>query len=156
MRISDWSSDVCSSDLARASLNYDNSNAGNADLRPQQNWRYELEANQSLGKWGSTKIQFVYVDAEDFVDVVPVDGGESVGNIPSAWAAAVVWSATINLDTAGLKGVKIGASGDLEISRLRNPFTGDKRQWSGFQDRSADFSLRHDIDRKSTRLNSSH
>src|SRR3546814_19453584 len=88
MRISDWSSDVCSSDL----------------LRPQQNWRYELEANQSLGKWGSTKIQFVYVDAEDFVDVVPVDGGESVGNIPSAWAAAVVWSATINLDPAGLKG----------------------------------------------------
>src|SRR3546814_7053174 len=94
MRISDWSSDVCSSDL----------------LRPQQNWRYELEANQSLGKWGSTKIQFVYVDAEDFVDVVPVDGGESVGNIPSAWAAAVVWSATINLDPAGLKGVKIEAS----------------------------------------------
>ncbi|MBB5705409.1 TonB-dependent receptor plug domain-containing protein [Sphingopyxis panaciterrulae] len=131
--------------LARAFLNDDNSNAGNADLRPQQNWRYELEANQSLGKWGSTKIQFVYVDAEDFVDVVPVDGGESVGNIPSAWAAAVVWSATINLDPAGLKGVKIEASVDLETSRLRDPFTGDKRQWSGFQDRSADFSLRHDI-----------
>src|SRR3546814_19954346 len=78
MRISDWSSDVCSSDL----------------LRPQQNWRYELEANQSLGKWGSTKIQFVYVDAEDFVDVVPVDGGESVGNIPRAWAAAEIGRAS--------------------------------------------------------------
>ncbi|SKB54010.1 TonB-dependent receptor plug domain-containing protein [Sphingopyxis flava] len=131
--------------LARAFLNDDNNNAGNADLRPQQNWRYEFEANQSLGKWGSAKLQLVYVDAKDFVDVVPVDGGESVGNIPKAWAAAVAGSATINLDPAGLKGVKIDLSVDLEKSGLRDPFTGEKRQWSGFQDRSADFSLRHDI-----------
>src|SRR3546814_8691226 len=99
-------------------------------------WRYELEANQTLGKWGSTKLRVVYVDAEDFVDVVPVDGGESVGNIPGAWAAAVLWSATVNLDPAGLKGVKIEASVDLETSRLRDPFTGERRRWSGFQDRS--------------------
>lgn len=131
--------------LARAFLNDGNNNAGNADLRPQQNWRYEFEANKSLGKWGSTKLQLVYVDAEDFVDVVPVDGGESVGNIPKAWAAAIVWSATVNLDPAGLKGVKIDASVDLEKSGLRDPFTGEKRQWSGFQDQSAELSLRHDI-----------
>lgn len=131
--------------LARAFLNDDNNNVGNADLRPQQNWRYEFEANKSLGRWGSTKLQLVYVDAEDFVDVVPVDGGESVGNIARAWAAAVAWSATINLDPAGLKGVKIDLSVDIEKSGLRDPFTGETRQWSGFQDRSAEFSLRHDI-----------
>src|SRR3546814_11934454 len=65
--------------------------------------------------------------------------------ISDVCSSDLVWSATINLDPAGLKGVKIEASVDLETSRLRDPFTGDKRQWSGFQDRSADFSLRHDI-----------
>src|SRR3546814_16496580 len=44
-----------------------------------------------------------------------------------------------------MKGVKIEASVDRETSRLLDPFTGERRRWSGFQDRSADFSLRHDI-----------
>ncbi|WOF43677.1 TonB-dependent receptor [Sphingopyxis indica] len=131
--------------LARAFLGDGNNNSGNNELRPQQDWRYEFEANMSLGIWGSTKVQLVYVDAEDFVDIVPVAGGESVGNIPKASAAAVVVSATINLDPAGLKGMKIDASVDLETSSLIDPFTGEKRSWSGFEDRSANFSLRHDI-----------
>src|SRR3546814_3202946 len=65
--------------------------------------------------------------------------------ISDVCSSDLVWSATINLDPAGLKGVKIEASVDLETSRLRDPFTGERRRWSGFQDRSADFSLRHDI-----------
>lgn len=131
--------------LARAFLDDGNNNSGNNELRPQQEWRYEFEGNMSLGKWGSTKVQLVYVDAEDFVDIVPVGAGESVGNIPKAWAAAAVVSATINLDPAGLKGVRIDASVDLETSSLRDPFTGRTRQWSGFQDSYAEVALRHDI-----------
>jgi len=131
--------------LARAFLGDGNSNSGNNELKPQQDWRYEFEANMSLGKWGSTKVLLVYVDAEDFVDIVPVAGGESVGNIAKASAAAVVVSTTINLDPAGLKGMKIDASVDLETSSLIDPFTGEKRSWSGFEDQSANVSLRHDI-----------
>src|SRR3546814_15920224 len=38
--------------LARAFLNDDNSTPGNAHMRPPQNGRSEMEANQTLGKGG--------------------------------------------------------------------------------------------------------
>lgn len=133
--------------LARAFLNDGNENQSNNDLRPQQDWSYELEINKKLGAWGSTKLYLVFRDVEDRVDVVPVgtNGGEGVGNIAKAKAGAVEWSSTINLDPAGIKGMKIETSALFQKSSLRDPFTGEKRQWSGFTDRVVDVSVRHDI-----------
>ncbi|WP_374524395.1 TonB-dependent receptor plug domain-containing protein [Sphingopyxis sp.] len=132
--------------LARAFLNDGNANESNNDLRPQQDWSYELEINRKLGAWGSTKLYFVFRDVEDRVDVIPVGiDGEAVGNIAKAKAGAVEWSSTINLDPAGLKGVKIDTSVLFQKSSLRDPFTGEKRQWSGFTDTSMSIDLRHDI-----------
>ena len=75
--------------LARANLNDGTGNARNNDLRPQQDWSYEGEINKQLGEWGSTQFRFIVRDVEDYVDIVPVTGGEAVGNIDSAWARAV-------------------------------------------------------------------
>ncbi len=82
---------------------------------------------------------------EDYVDIIPVPGGESVGNIDKSWAAAVVSTSTINLDPAGLKGMKIDATFVLQKSQLIDPFTGEERQWGGFNTRQANVALRHDI-----------
>jgi hypothetical protein len=131
--------------LARAFLNDDNENSGNNDLRPQQDWSYEAEINKKLGPWGSTKLRLIYRDVEDYVDIVPLGSGESVGNIDKSWAAAIVWSSTINLDPAGLKGMKLDTNLLYQGSRLRDPFTGEQRQWSGFTDTQASIALRHDI-----------
>lgn len=131
--------------LARAFLDDDNANSGNNELRPQQDWSYEGEVNKKLGAWGKTQLRFIYRDVSDFVDIVPVEGGESVGNIDKAWAAAVISSSTINLDPAGIKGMRLEATFVLQKSSLRDPFTGEKRQWSGFVNRQAEVELRHDI-----------
>ena len=131
--------------LARAFLNDGNENTSNSDLRPQQDWSFEGEINQKFGAWGSTKLRLVYRDVQDFVDIVPVGNGEAVGNIDTSWAAAIVWSSTINLDPAGIRGVKVDTSFLYQTSRLRDPFTGESRQWSGFTDTQAVMSLRHDI-----------
>jgi len=131
--------------LARAFLNDDNQNAGNNDLRPQQDWSLEGEVNKNLGAWGSQQFRFVYRDVEDYVDIVPVEGGEAVGNIPSSWAAAIVSTSTITFDPVGLKGVKLDGTVVIQTSRLRDPFTGEARQWSGFADRQISLALRHDI-----------
>lgn len=131
--------------LARANLNDGTGNARNNDLRPQQDWSYEGEINKQLGEWGSTKLRFIARDVEDYVDIVPVTGGEAIGNIDSAWARAVVWNSTITFDPIGLKGVR----GDFDVvfqeSQLRDPFTGERRQWSGFYDTQININLRHDI-----------
>ena len=132
--------------LARAFLNDGNQNESNNDLRPQQDWTYEAEINKKFGAWGSTKIILIYRDVEDRVDVIPIgDAGEAVGNIAKAKAGAIDWTSTLNLDPAGLKGVKIDTRLLLQKSSLRDPFTGEKRQWSGFTDTVASIALRHDI-----------
>ena len=101
--------------------------------------------NRKLGRWGSSKLRLIFRDVEDYVDVVPVGAGESVGNIAKSWAAAVVWTSTVNLDPAGLKGVKLDTNLVLQKSSLRDPFTGVERQWSGFTDTQASIAVRHDI-----------
>jgi hypothetical protein len=131
--------------LARANLNDDTVNSGNTDLRPQQDWSYEGEINKKLGPWGSQQFRVVYRDVSDFVDIIPVPGGEAIGNIDKSWAAAIVSTSTINFDPIGLKGLKLDATGVLQTSRLRDPFTGEKRQWRGFTTRQFFATLRHDI-----------
>lgn len=131
--------------LARAFLNDDNQNGSNADLRPQQDWSYEMEINKAFGAWGSTKLTLIYRDVEDRVDVIPIGDGEGVGNIAKARAGAIDWRTTLNLDPAGIKGLKLEGRLLLQKSSLRDPFTGETRQWNGFTDRVVEFSLRHDI-----------
>ncbi len=132
--------------LARAFLNDGNQNESNNDLRPQQDWTYEAEINKKFGAWGSTKIILIYRDVEDRVDVIPIGAnGEAVGNIAKAKAGAIDWTATINLDPAGIKGMKLEPRLLLQKSSLRDPFTGEKRQWNGFTDTVISLGLRHDI-----------
>lgn len=131
--------------LARAFLDDGNANQSNSDLRPQQDWSYDLEINKKLGAWGSTKLYFIYRDVEDRVDIIRVGDGEGVGNIAKAKASAVEWTSTINLDPAGLKGMKLEGQLLFQKSSLRDPFTTEKRQWNGFTDRAAELSLRHDV-----------
>jgi len=132
--------------LARAFLNDGNQNESNNDLRPQQDWTYEAEINKKFGPWGSTKIILIYRDVEDRVDVIPIGAnGEAVGNIAKARAGAIDWTATINLDPAGIRGMRLEPRMLLQKSSLRDPFTGEKRQWNGFTDTVISLGLRHDI-----------
>ncbi len=132
--------------LARAFLNDGNQNESNNDLRPQQDWSYELEANRKFGAWGSTKLILIHREVEDRVDVIPIGAdGEAVGNIAKAKVDAIDWTSTINLDPAGLKGVKVDTRVLLQKTSLRDPFTGEKREYSGLNDTYVSLGLRHDV-----------
>lgn len=131
--------------LARAFLNDGNANAGNADLRPQQDWTLEVEANRRLGRWGSTKLRLIHRQVQDYVDIVPVAGGESTGNIARARASAIDWTSTIQFDPIGWKGAKLDARVLFQTSRVRDPFTGAYRQYSGFVDRLVSLQFRRDL-----------
>ena len=65
---------------ARAFLNDGNQNESNNDLRPQQDWTVEAEANKKFGAWGSTKLLFIFRDVEDRVDVIPVGANGEASN----------------------------------------------------------------------------
>lgn len=131
--------------LARAFVDDNNKNAGNNQLVPQQDWSVEIEANKNLGAWGSSKLRLVNRAVEDFVDIVPVNGGESIGNIAKAYARALDWTTTLQFDPLGWKGAKLDARVLLQRSSLRDPFTGEKRQYSSFTDRLIELNFRRDI-----------
>ena len=132
--------------LGRAFIDDDNQNDGNEELVPQQDWSTEIELNKSLGAWGSTKLRLVNRDVEDYVDIVPIGAtGESVGNIASSYARAIDWTSTIQFDPVGWKGAKLDTRVLLQKSSLRDPFTGEKRQWSNFTDTLVELNFRQDI-----------
>jgi hypothetical protein len=132
--------------LARVFLENENENAGNPDLVPQQQWRFELELAKDLGSYGKTKVNLVAAYYEDLVDIIPIgETGESPGNIARGHAYAIDWTSTFQLDPLGLAGAKINLRALAQTSRVADPLTGVKREISGFTTRLVEFGYRHDI-----------
>ena len=132
--------------LARVFLDNENANAGNPDLVPTQQWRFELELAKDLGRYGKTRVNLVAALFEDFVDIIPIGlTGESPGNIDKARAYALDWNSTFQLDPLGIKGAKINLRALVQLSSIKDPLTGEKRPLSGFTDRLVEADYRHDI-----------
>jgi hypothetical protein len=132
--------------LARVFLDNDNENAGNPDLVPSQQWRFELELAKDLGRYGKSRVNLVAALFEDYVDIIPIGlTGESPGNIDKARAYAIDWNSTFQLDPLGIKGARINLRALAQFSRIRDPLTGDKRPLSSFTDRLIEADYRHDI-----------
>jgi hypothetical protein len=132
--------------LARVFLDNDNANAGNPDLVPDQQWRFELELAKDLGGYGKTRLNLAAAFFEDRVDIIPIGlTGESPGNIDKAQAFAIDWNSTFQLDLLGLKGARINLRALAQLTSIRDPLTGEKRALSGFTDRLIVIDYRHDI-----------
>jgi len=132
--------------LARVFLDNGNANAGNPDLVPSQQWRFELELAKDLGVYGRTKVNLVAAFFEDLVDIIPIGlDGESPGNIDNGQAYAIDWTSTFQLDPLGIKGARINLRGLFQLTRVDDPLTGESRDFSGFTDRLVEASYRHDI-----------
>lgn len=131
--------------LANVFLVNDNSNAGNAELVPPQAWETDLEVQKSLGAWGSATLKLFDRRIEDLVEIVPVPGGQSPGNIASASRRGLDFDATLELSQIGWNGARLDLSVELEKSSLVDPLTGEERSFSGRQFRELFLSVRHDI-----------
>ena len=132
--------------LASVSLNDDNESGGNNELVPYQSWDFELEANKRLGPWGSVKLDIEEGRYQDWIDWFPLaDGAEARGNVGSARALKIQATATINMDPAGIEGLRFDIRGAKRWSDVTDPFTGSRRDLSGIQFSVLDIDLRHDI-----------
>jgi len=132
--------------LAAVNLAQNNANAGNNLLKPQQAWEADIEVRKSLAEWGSVTWR-AYADwIEDYIDIIPVNGGESRGNIDGkATLYGTSLNATINLDPLGWKGAKINANARIEDSTLPDPLTGVDRAFSSHNWTGGEISLRYDV-----------
>ena len=132
--------------LASVSLNDDNQNGGNNELQPYQSWNVEVEANKSLGAWGSIKLEARQAWFEDFIDFFPLqNGGEARGNIGDANRLHLAANATIRFDPIGWKGARLDIEAVKRFMYVTDPFTGVERGFSYDQEGSLDVNFRHDI-----------
>ena len=131
--------------LAAVNLAQNTGNLGNALLVPQQAWEADFEIRKNLGAWGSANLRAYGRWIEDYIDIIPVSGGESRGNIASARLFGVSVNGTINMDTIGWKGAKIDFNAAVEDSNLADPLTFLDRPFSGHNDFNGEISLRYDI-----------
>ncbi len=133
--------------LASVDLAGENGNAGNARLVPEQAWEAEFEVKKNLRDWGSATLRLYARHIEDYIDIIPVDGGlESTGNIVGgAKLYGASLNATINLDPLGWKGARITGTGTYEDTSLSDPLTGVDRPFSYHEYTSGEVTLRYDI-----------
>ena len=132
--------------ISSVSLRDDLSNAGNADLVPEQTWALEVEFERKFAH--GTIITFrPYIDfISDLVDRIPVGtNGDAVGNIPSARRYGLDIDTTIKGETFGLEGLQLDTVLDLRNSSVNDPLTGQTRRLNGDKKILWKISLRHDI-----------
>ena len=132
--------------LAEVDLDAGNGSAGNVELVPTQSWEADFEIKQDLGRWGSSTLKLTANWYEDYIDWIPLPGGlETRGNVDRARLYGVDWINTFNLDPLGFKGAKLDLRINQDFPSIRDPLTGEKRVFSGWNDLYAEAALRHDI-----------
>jgi hypothetical protein len=134
--------------VASANVSGGTTNAGNADLVPPQSWNAQLQATRNLGPWGTITARLYGRLISDIVDVIPIQGGQSPGNLEgTARVYGIQWTSTFNFDPLGIPGAKLDANITLQRSRLTDPLTGLHRAINENLTREVNLNFRHDIPR---------
>ncbi|MGB7407283.1 MAG: TonB-dependent receptor [Pontixanthobacter sp.] len=131
--------------LAQVFLSDDRENTGNADLRPPQTLRSELEAIKGFGTFGNAKLTLYNDQIDDLVDVIFTGTGESPGNLDSAYRRGAELDATLQLAPFGLDGAKLDANVRYQDSNVLDPSTGTNREISFTREWFVGMDFRHDI-----------
>lgn len=99
-------------------------NEGNDNIVPDQRWRGEVSLERQDDKVISGTVS-AYIDLiEDPIDRILFDNGiEGPGNLDSATVYGVNANMTWVLDSVGVKGLRLEASGGLANSRISDPVT---------------------------------
>ncbi len=132
--------------LASVNLTEDQANAGNNNLRPQQNWDITLEIARNFGPWGSATLTVFDERIEDLVLIVPVrGGGEARGNIDSARRYGVTLNGRLEMEPLGVRGAQLDVRIEIEDSDLVDPVTAIDRRFDGNDPFQIELDFRHDI-----------
>ncbi|ABI76381.1 conserved hypothetical protein [Hyphomonas neptunium ATCC 15444] len=131
--------------ISSVNLDLGNGQSGNAEIVPNQSWRYSLEAQKDFKGWGASTVRLIYVDLEDVVDQVPIGEGAGPGNIASATAYAVETESTLKLAKLGFTGAEITAKGRYYDTEADDPVTGIRRSINGHLIYDYNIELRQDV-----------
>ncbi|MEO1581599.1 MAG: TonB-dependent receptor plug domain-containing protein [Pseudomonadota bacterium] len=126
--------------IASVNVNQEQVNVSNVDLVPPQSWILDLQAQQSLGEYGSVTVSAFYEDITDIVDQIPIEGGgQAPGNVDSAERYGISTNLTFLFDPLGWNGARLDFEGAITCSAVIDPLVGNSRPIS--DDDYLDFEL---------------
>jgi outer membrane receptor for ferrienterochelin and colicin len=116
---------VASADLATGTLS-----AGNSDLEPERAWVYELALERRFWGKGALVATFTHEAVEQVVDLIPIAGSDSPGNIGDGTRDRASLALTVPLDRLGISNGLLTATATWRQSEVTDPVTGQKRRIS--------------------------
>ncbi len=132
--------------IASVNVNQDRVDVTNADLKPPQSWILDVQAQQSLGEFGSVTLGGFVEDITDIVDQIPIEGGgQAPGNIDSAERYGVSTNLTLLFDPLGGQGVRLDLEAAYTNSSVVDPLLGTDRPISDDDYLEFDTTLRKDF-----------
>ncbi|WP_155839979.1 TonB-dependent receptor plug domain-containing protein [Hyphomonas jannaschiana] len=131
--------------ISSVNLNADNGNSGNAEIVPQQAWKWSLQAEKDFGAWGAATLNTYYSDIEDIVDRVPIGTGDGPGNLDTAWEIGVTLDTTLKLAKLGIPGGELTSFAEVYDSEVTDPLTGEVRRINDSQLYYVNMEFRQDV-----------
>lgn len=131
--------------ISSAELSNDRVNGGNPDLVPQRAWESLLTVERPILGDGQARLELGYNRISLVQDRVPTpDGFDAPGNLGSGTVFIARPRIDAPLDRFGFKGARLTVSVSYVQARVRDPYSGARRPFSGSSDLFADVSLRQD------------
>jgi outer membrane receptor protein involved in Fe transport len=115
---------------SQASLDAGTISGGNAELRPETAW--ELEGAIEKRFWGRGAVVLTYTHSivSDVVDLVPVAGFDTAGNIGDGTREQIAMSLSLPLERMGIDGTLLRINGTWRWSQVDDPVAGVSRSIS--------------------------
>jgi hypothetical protein len=125
--------------VTAAELSTDRVNAGNANLEPQRAWEFRLTADHALLGDGQIKLDLGHDHISLLQDRVlicdeldPTLCFDAPGNIGTGKRSFAALTVDAPLQKLGLSGTRLKFFGQLQKTRVEDPISGEKRNFSDF------------------------
>lgn len=120
---------------------------GNENLVPEKNWEFEASFEHRIANdGGRVKLTLLNQQFQDRIEIIPVGGGNIArGNVGDAERWQLVLDTSIRMGFIGLPDLVIEPLGELNFTSVRDPFTGEKRNFNGWNTGFVELGMRHDI-----------
>lgn len=132
--------------ISSAEISNDRVNGGNPDLVPQRAWEILATLERPILGDGVAKVEFGIDRIALLQDRVPTpEGFDAPGNLGSATLAYLQGTLDAPLTRLGIRGGRLTVNGTLLSSSVQDPYTFEKRRFSGYSWWRMDASFRQDL-----------
>jgi outer membrane receptor protein involved in Fe transport len=113
---------------SQASLDAGTISGGNAELRPENAWEFEGAIEKRFWGSGALVLSYTHSLVSDVVDLVPVAGFDTPGNLGNGTRETLAMGLSLPLDRLGIGGTLLRFNGDWNWSQVDDPVTNESRR----------------------------